>query len=163
MLLLAEKLSSLNSNLDEVKPAEKNLLCSHWLLTLHRRGGGLFDILASFRLGLLFCTLRNGSKLLVHFPWAPIWLLVDGLLPAHNNGMILLVDSWQICQCIFRCMFRTLSKAQRPRGLSSVYQSKLFRSYHKFLHKSWSNFIFRIFTKHQLENLNQIYQNFVQT
>ena len=61
-------ISSLNSNLDEVKPAEKNLLCSHWLLTLHRRGGGLFDILASFRLGLLFCTLRNGSKLLVHFP-----------------------------------------------------------------------------------------------
>ena len=27
-------------------------------------------------------------------------------------------------------------KAQRTRGLSSAYQSNLFRSYHKFLHKS---------------------------
>ena len=34
------------------------------------------------------------------------------------------------------------------------YQSNFFRSYHKFLHKSWSN-IFRISTKHQLQNLNQ--------
>ena len=68
MLLFAEKLSSLNSNSDEVKPAEENLLCSHWPLTLHRRGGGLFDILASFRLELLFSTLRNGPKLPVYFP-----------------------------------------------------------------------------------------------
>ena len=29
------------------------------------------------------------------------------------------------------------------------------RSHHKFLHKSWSNFIFRISSKHQLQNLNQ--------
>ena len=36
----------------------------------------------------------------------------------------------------------TLSKSQRTRGLSS---------YHKFKHKSWSNFIFRISTKHQLQ------------
>ena len=42
--------------------------------------------------------------------------------------------------------FQTLPKAQRTRGLSS---------YHKFKHKSWSNFIFRISTKHQLQNLNQ--------
>ena len=48
----------------------------------------------------------------------------------------------------------TLPKAQRMRGLSSAYQSNFFRSYHKFLHKSWSN-IFRISTKHQLQNLNQ--------
>ena len=34
-----------------------------------------------------------------------------------------------------------------------AYQSNFFRSYHKFLHKSWSNFVFRISTKHQL-NLN---------
>ena len=50
----------------------------------------------------------------------------------------------------------TLSKAQRTRGLSSVYQSNFLRSYHKFLHKSCSNFISRISTKHQLRNLNQI-------
>ena len=49
---------------------------------------------------------------------------------------------------------KTLPKAQRTRGLSSAYQSNFFRSYHKFLHKSWSN-IFRISTKHQLQNLNQ--------
>ena len=44
------------------------------------------------------------------------------------------------------CKFKTLPKAQRTRGLSS---------YHKFLHISWSNLIFRISTKHQLQNLNQ--------
>ena len=37
---------------------------------------------------------------------------------------------------------QTLPKAQRTRGLSSY-------------HKSWSNFIFRISTKHHLQNLNQ--------
>ena len=41
---------------------------------------------------------------------------------------------------------KTLPKAQRTRGLSS---------YHKFKHKSWSNFIFRISTKHLIQNLNQ--------
>ena len=50
---------------------------------------------------------------------------------------------------------KTLQKAQQPRGLSSAYQSNLFRSYHKFKQKSLSNFIFRISTKHQLQNLNQ--------
>ena len=41
---------------------------------------------------------------------------------------------------------KTLPKAQQTRGL---------RSYHKFKNKSWSNSIFRILTKHQLQNLNQ--------
>ena len=43
---------------------------------------------------------------------------------------------------------KTLPKAQRTRGLSSDYQSKLFRSYHKFSNKSWSDFIFKILTEH---------------
>ena len=42
-----------------------------------------------------------------------------------------------------------LPKAQRTRGLSSAFQSS-----NKYKHKSWSNFIFRISTKHQLQNLN---------
>ena len=54
-------------------------------------------------------------------------------------------------------LLKTLPKAQRTRGLSSSYQSYFFRSYHKFLPKSWSNFIcyirqrinFKISTKHQ--------------
>ena len=50
---------------------------------------------------------------------------------------------------------KTLPKAQRTRGLSSAYKSNFFRSYHKFKHKSWSNFIFRILTKHQFQNLDQ--------
>ena len=50
---------------------------------------------------------------------------------------------------------KTLPKAQRTRGLSSAYQSNFFWSYHKFSHKSWSN-IFKISTKNQLQNLNQI-------
>ena len=41
---------------------------------------------------------------------------------------------------------QTLPKAQRTRGLSS---------YYKFLHKSWSYFIFRISNRYQLQNLNQ--------
>ena len=39
-----------------------------------------------------------------------------------------------------------MPKAQRTRGLSS---------YYKFLHKSWSNFIFRISNRYQLQNINQ--------
>ena len=50
---------------------------------------------------------------------------------------------------------KTLPKAQRTRGLSSFYQSNFLRSYHEFKHKSWSNFIFRISTKHELQNFNQ--------
>ena len=50
----------------------------------------------------------------------------------------------------------TLPKAQHTQGLSSGYQSTFFRSYHKFLNKFWSNFIFIILTKQQLQNLNQI-------
>ena len=46
----------------------------------------------------------------------------------------------------------TLPKAQ---GGSSSYQSNFLRSYHKFLHKTWSNFIFIILIKNQLQNLNQ--------
>ena len=48
--------------------------------------------------------------------------------------------------------FKRLPKAQQTWGLSSAYQSNFFRSYCKFLHKSWSNFIFRISTKHQHQN-----------
>ena len=55
---------------------------------------------------------------------------------------------------VFAWILKTLPKAQRTKGLSSAYQSNLFRSYHRFKHKSWSNFTFRISTKHQ-QNLNQ--------
>ena len=48
--------------------------------------------------------------------------------------------------------FKTLPKAQRTRGLSSSYQRNFLGSYHKVKHKSWSNFVFRISTKHQLLN-----------
>ena len=43
-----------------------------------------------------------------------------------------------------------MPKAQRTQGLSSAYQS-----WNKFKHKSWSNFIFKISTKHSLQNPNQ--------
>ena len=45
----------------------------------------------------------------------------------------------------------TLPKAQRTRGLSSSCQSNFLKSYHKFKHKSWPHFFFRISTKHQLK------------
>ena len=41
---------------------------------------------------------------------------------------------------------KTLPKAQRTRGLSS---------YYKLLHKSWSNYIFRISNRYHFQNLNQ--------
>ena len=50
--------------------------------------------------------------------------------------------------------WKTLPKAQRTRGLSSPCQSNFLKSYHKFKHKSWSNFIFKISTKHLLQDLN---------
>ena len=46
---------------------------------------------------------------------------------------------------------KTLPKAQRTRGLSPSCQSNFLRSYHKFKHKSWAHFIFRIPSKHQLK------------
>ena len=46
---------------------------------------------------------------------------------------------------------KTSPKAQRTRGLSSAYQSNLG---HITSSNTWSNFIFRISTKHQLQNQN---------
>ena len=51
---------------------------------------------------------------------------------------------------------KTLPKAQRTRGLSSSYQRNILRSHQELKHKSWSNFIFIILTKHQLQNFKQI-------
>ena len=56
---------------------------------------------------------------------------------------------------------KTLPKTQRTRGLSSNHQSYFFRSYHKSLHKFWSN-IFRISTKHQLQ-ISTKHQHFDKT
>ena len=65
------------------------------------------------------------------------------------------VDQHWMCSFLFSftrflTKGKTLPKAQRTWRLSSAYQSS-----NKFKHKSWSNFIFRISTKHQLQNLNQ--------
>ena len=49
----------------------------------------------------------------------------------------------------------TLPKAQPTGELSDFYQSNFFRSYNKFLNKSWSNVSFRISTKHQLKISNK--------
>ena len=50
---------------------------------------------------------------------------------------------------------KTLPKAQRTRGLSSSFQSNFLKLYEELLHKSRSNFIFRILTKNQPQNLYQ--------
>ena len=47
---------------------------------------------------------------------------------------------------------KALPNAKRNRGLGFAYEIQSFRPYHKFW--SWSNFTFRISTKHQ-QNLNQ--------
>ena len=51
--------------------------------------------------------------------------------------------------------FKHYQRHNGPEELSSAYHSNMFRSYHKFKHNSWSNFIFRISIKHQLQNLNE--------
>ena len=57
-----------------------------------------------------------------------------------NQNAIQIDNSW--------ILEAPLNIAQRTRGLSS---------YYKFLHKSWSYFIFRISNRYQLQNLNQIW------
>ena len=51
---------------------------------------------------------------------------------------------------------KNIAKGITTWGLSSAYQNNFFRPYLKFLYKSWPKFIFRILTKDQLQNLNQI-------
>ena len=50
---------------------------------------------------------------------------------------------------------KTVPKAQRTRGVIALVKVTYCRSYHKFIHKSWSKFSFRVSTKLQLQNLNQ--------
>ena len=66
------------------------------------------------------------------FGYSQKWLGISGITPGKY----------------WASYFETLTKAQRTRGLSS---SSWVTSYHKFKHKSWSHFIFRISTKHQLK------------
>ena len=57
------------------------------------------------------------------------------------------------CFCaIFSCV-KNIAQVKAAQGLSSAYESNLVKSYHKFKHKSRSNF--RISTRHQLQHLNQ--------
>ena len=70
-----------------------------------------------------------------------------------TEGTVTRVDNWQVV--IYAISFKTLPKEPRIQGWSSAYQSNLFRSYHKFKNRPWSNFIFRTSTKHQLQNLDQ--------
>ena len=70
------------------------------------------------------------------------------ILQTHTKFAFWVLEGW------IGSLPETLPKAQRTRGLSSTYQSNFFGSYDKFKHKSWSNFIFIISTKHQLQNSN---------
>ena len=65
----------------------------------------------------------------------------------------LLTQILKHCFCaIFSCV-KNIAQGKAARGLSSAYESNLVKSYHKFKHKSRSNF--RISTRHQLQHLNQ--------
>ena len=61
------------------------------------------------------------------------------------------VDIFTRQSLVGQALTKTLPKAQQTRGLSSSCQSNFLRSYHKFRHKSWAHFIFRIPSKHQLK------------
>ena len=100
---------------------------------------------------VLFSCLANLQVRILDYSFV-ILLLV--LLRRVSDKQPTLPTVFLSCSLIEK-QLKTLPKAQQPRGLSSAYQSNLFRSYHKFKHKSWSNFIFIISTKHQLQNLDQ--------
>ena len=74
-------------------------------------------------------------------PWKPLYWKMRGAL------------IWELLEIEKK---KNREKVQRTRGLSSGYQSNFFRSCNKFSNKSWSDFIFIISTKQQLQNLNQI-------
>ena len=103
------------------------------------------------RIIVLFSCLAN----LLSFPKVRILdycflILLLVLLRRGSDKQPALPKVFLSCSLIEK-QLKTLPKAQQPRGLSSAYQSNLLRSYHKFKHKSCSNFIFRILTKHQLK------------
>ena len=72
-------------------------------------------------------------------------------LTAFAINKLYWVDIFTRQSLVGQALTKTLPKAQRTRGLSSSCQSNFLRWYHKFKHKSWSHFIFRISTKHQLK------------
>ena len=85
-------------------------------------------IIATNRIAALVLTKEiTGGTILLHFQLHPLLLYPLAILK------------------------KSLPKAQRTRGLSSSCQSIFLKSYHKFKHKSWSHFIFRISTKLQLK------------
>ena len=79
-------------------------------------------------------------------------------LRSDITHFVLMIHAWltQIlkhCFCaIFSCV-KNIAQGKAAQGLSSAYESNLVKSYHKFKHKSRSNF--RISTRHQLQHLYQ--------
>ena len=120
---------------------------------------------------------RQTCQLLVSWGRRDIFLLTDSLIGGQRDGqgvviggdgghfLLVTVNTFlgrrsirkyfsTGLQLISPLKSKTLPKAQRTWGLSSSYQSNFLRSYHEFLHRACSNFIFRILTKNQLQNLN---------
>ena len=83
---------------------------------------------------VLFSCLANLQVRILDYSFV-ILLLV--LLRRVSDKQPTLPTVFLSCSLIEK-QLKTLPKAQQPRGLSSAYQSNLFRSYHKFKHKSWS-------------------------
>ena len=85
-----------------------------------------------------------------------MWLEILKQAQENKNGQWILNQVWcrtdQQALALLRWQsnFKTLPMAQRTRGLSSCCQCL-----NKFKHKSPSNFIFRISTKHELQNPNE--------
>ena len=82
----------------------------------------------------------------------PVLVIVPPIPRPTVMHCILIGLFFHFILCASQAQLETLPKAQRTRGLSSSCQSDFLSSYHKFKHKSWSNYIFRISIKHQLLN-----------
>ena len=106
---------------------------------------------------------HNDNKQRISFEWEPT-LYQSGKLHRTmtiQNFLGQAPCNWQLISVpphkkeIVRQVFKHCQRHNGPEG----YQSNFFRSNHKFLHKSWSNFIFRISTKYQLQILNHTWLN----
>ena len=83
--------------------------------------------------GNMFCCRKQKICIMLYFFMSSEFVVICS---DHHVWYVVLMIS------IKHLYIKTLPKAQRTRWLSS---------YHKLLHKSWSNSIFRISTKHQLQ------------
>ena len=70
----------------------------------------------------------------------------------RNPSINIAIESWDIFEGKY--YFKHCQRQNEPKGWVHLSKATYWFT-HKFKHRSWSNFIFKISTKHLLKNLNQ--------